>query len=705
MDDPLLHCLAFIKKRAGDPLSLEALRNTVPLTDNKMRPGEFIQAAEKLDLSAQLLTRSLESIPPIILPAVLILKDRGACILLEKKGAEATIIFPETEEGTETIALDQLENEYAGYAIFIKSKYHFDERSDEKHLFSSSESWFWDTFWQFKSLYSKVIAASIFINLFVLAIPMFIMNVYDRVVPNKAVETLWVLTIGVIIVLAFDFLLKILRAYFIDSAGKKADVIISSTLLERTLNSVMEAQPSSVGVRANHMKEFEFVREFFSSATVATMVDLPFVFLFVAVIYFIGGPLCIIPLIGGTLVVTVAAIVSVPLYKAVQQSYVGGAQKTAVMVESLTAIEEIKSASAQTSILGKWQRYASLTAEYLLKARFLTNFALTFTAFTNFLVTITTVVWGVYRIKSGDLTIGGLIACVILTGRAMVPLSQIVSLLTRYQQAKCSLQELNEVMKAPVERHADHHYVSHETFKGAIEFNKVCFSYQEQQTDFFHELSFKMRPGERIAILGNLGSGKSTLLKLVNGLYQPSSGNILIDDMETHQLDPIDVRRSIGYLSQTPRLLFGTARSNITLKASWKDDEEMIKAANLAGASAFINHHPDGFEMRIGEGGKGLSGGQIQTVALARALFLDPPILLLDEPTASMDNATESHFIEQMKTYMKGRSVLLVTHKNAPLQLVDRIIIMQNGAIALDGPRDEVLKKLMEKPKEVKTGG
>ncbi len=707
LDDPLLSCLAFIAKLKGCPVSKDAIRANVPLTGDRFTPDMFVQAAEIMGFSAVHKEEPLDQIPPLTLPVVLLLKNDKACVLIKVNHQDKTaeIALPEAEEGVETVSLSEIEKEYEGSVLFIKSKYHFDARTEEKKFFAPTKSWFWDTFWRFKYLYTRVIVGSIFINLFVLAIPLFIMNVYDRVVPNKAIETLWVLAIGVIIVLVCDFILKILRAYFVDAAGKKADILISTALLEHSLNSVMESQPASIGVRANHMKEFEFVREFFSSASVATLVDLPFVFLFIMVIEFIGGPLFIIPLLGVVFVITATVLLSIPLYEAVKKSYLGGAQKNAILVESLSGIEEIKSSYAHSSFLGKWLRFSTLASESLLKARFFSNLTTTISVYSVSIGMVCVVIWGVYLIGSGDLTVGGLIACTILTNRAMAPLAQITTLLTRYQQARCSLKALNDIMETPVERPHDKRFMYREKFDGAIEFDRVSFHYPEQKTDFFKEISFTIQAGEHVAILGSLGSGKSTLLKLIDSLYLPKEGNIRIDGIDIHQIDPVDLRRNIGFLSQDPKLFFGTARTNISLKAPWVDDASVLEAAKLSGAVQFINIHPEGFQMPIGENGKGLSGGQKQTIALARALLLNPPILLFDEPTSSMDNYTENYFVEQMKQYFQGKTAFIVTHKQSLLQLVDRILILQQGKIVVDGPRDQVLNEIAKGQKEQEKNG
>jgi len=703
-DDPLLDCLLFIAKYKERPLSSQILNNAKK--GEKLTSSEFIKACNRIDLSARFLNRSIDKISNITLPAILLLKNNRACVLLkiheDKKTAQ--ISFPEAADSSETIEISKLNNEYEGTVIFVKSMFDFDTRTEDDKFILPSKSWFWNTFWRFKNLYFNVFLASIFINLFVLAIPLFIMNVYDRVVPNNAHETLWVLSTGVLIVLIFDLIIKTLRSYFIDAAGKKADILISTTLLDKSLNTTMESQPESVGVRANQMKEFEFVREFFSSITVAAFIDLPFVFLFILVIYFIAGPVFILPLVGLVFILVVAGMLSIPMYSAIRHSFIGSAQKNAILVESLSAVEDIKSTNSQNSVIRKWQAFSASTAKWLLKARFLSNLVTTITAYSASIVTVGVVVYGVYLIGNGELTVGALIASTILTGRAMAPLGMLTNLMIRFQQASCSLNSLDQMMKSPLEASETKRFILREKLNGGIEFKNVSFGYPGQKKDLFKKLNLTIKPQEHVAILGAVGSGKSTLLKLIDGLYSPTGGTISMDGADIRQIDPNDLRRNIGYLPQEPKLFYGSARYNITMRAPYASNKSLSQAAELSRASIFINQHPDGFEMMIGERGKGLSGGQQQTIALARTLLDDPPIILFDEPTSSVDSIIEHQFIENMKEYIQGKTVLFVTHKNSLLQLVDRIIILQQGEIIMDGPRDQILAEI-QKQSKVDTNG
>ncbi len=701
LNDPLLECLVIITKLKERPYSADSLKAGLPLIDSHFTPNLFIRAAQRAGLNAKVVRRPLNKISSLVLPAVLLLNNGQACVYRERNSdGSAQVIFPEMGDEIARVDLDNLAKEYSGYAIFIQTHEEFETRAEEEKFNVNPRNWFWGTLWRFKRVYFQVILAALFINLFALATPLFVMNVYDRVVPNNAIETLWVLAIGVLIVFSFDFILRTLRGYFIDLAGKKVDIILASALFQQVLGIQMKVRPASTGVQANHLRDFENVRDFFTSATIASIVDLPFIFLFIWIIYLLAGSIALIPLIAIPLVVIVAVLISIPLNRAVAKSFVGSSQKHAILIESLGNLDVIKSVSAEGLTLGRWEKYVGITAEAGLKSRFYSTLAVNFTTVVHYGVTVAVVVFGVYMIEKGDLTVGGLIASTILSGRALAPLGQITSLLTRYQLTKLSLQALNNVMDMPLERPTRHKFLHRPKFDGEIEFEEVSFKYPEQEMDLFKSLSFKIKSGKKVGIIGSMGSGKSTLQKLLMGFYAPDSGAIRIDGTDMSQIDPADLRRHIGYVQQEPKLFFGTVRDNIAMKAPWVEDQAILEAATLSGAHQFIARHPSGYDMPVGESGAGLSGGQCQSITIARAILLSPTMLLLDEPTSSMDNSTEHAFIRNIKESMQEKTVLLVTHKMSLLDLVDRLLVLQNGKVVADGPKQQVLEFLTQLNKE-----
>lgn len=692
-DDPLLGCLTVLSKILSKPHSPESLVAGLPLIDNKLTPKLFPRAAERAGLSSKIVKRRLSKISNLVLPAVILLNDANACILVSIEKTQATVIFPETGEGESTIKLEELEAIYTGFSIFIKSVHQFDKRTESSAI-PRANNWFWGTISRFWPVYSQVFIASILVNSFALASPLFVMNVYDRVVPNQAIETLWVLAIGVATVFVFDLLLRTLRAYFIDVASKKADIILSATIFEKVLGVKMASRSNSVGSFANSMQEFESFREFFTSATLTTLVDLPFAFLFIAVIWFVAGPLAYVPLAVIPLTILVSLAIQIPLAKNVKLLFRHSAQRSSTLIETLTGLETIKSIGAESPLQRKWEQTISFMTKYSQKTRILSTTAINFTAFLQQMASITVVVFGVYLITENEITMGALIASTLLTGRALAPMAQLAGLLTRYHQSRAALQSLNSLMSLPVERPSGREFLHRPAFNGGVEFKKVTFRYPEQPIDALKDVSFKIEAGEKVAFIGRIGSGKSTIEKLILGLYEPEDGAILLDGTDIRQIDPVDLRKNVGYAPQDVVLFFGSIRENISMVAPFAEDHEVLKAADVAGVTEFVNRHPSGFDMAVGERGEGLSGGQRQSIAVARALLLDSPVVMLDEPSNAMDNSTEERFKAKLSEHVKDKTLLLVTHKASLLTLVDRVIVMDQGQIVADGPREQILSAL-----------
>lgn len=695
--DPLLGCLVTLTRLEHNPFSPETLIAGLPLVDNKLTPELFVRAAARAGLSAQIVTRSLEDISPLVLPAVLLLQHKQACILVSLNVEKniAKIIQPETGEGERTIALDSLKAQYTGYTIFARPSYHFDRRTDEGYK-ERPKNWFWSVIGTTWKLYSEVLVASFFINVFAIASSLFVMNVYDKVVPNNAMDTLTVLAIMILIVFCFDFMMKMLRGYFIDIASKKTDVLLSAAIFEQMMGIRMEARPESVGNFANNMQQFESFRDFFTSTTISTLIDLPFVLFFILIIFIIGGYVAWVPVCAVPIVIFAGFIIQGPLNKSVKESYRYAGQKHAMLIESLAGVETIKGLSAESSLQRKWEHAVGMAAKIGTKVRSLSLTAISFSTFIQQVAGVVVVIVGVYKISNGEMTMGALIACTILTGRALAPLAQIAGLMTRYHQSMTALQSLDNVMKMPTDRLRGRTPLHRPYLSGDIEFRDVSFKYPRQAIPALANVTFHISSGEKVGIIGRIGSGKTTIEKLILGLYQAQDGTVLMDGTEISQLDPASMRRNIGYVPQDIILFYGTVKENITFGAPFADDMSILRAAKIAGVSDFVSRHPQGFDMPVGERGEKLSGGQRQAIAIARALILDPPILVLDEPTNMMDNRTEEMFKNQLTEQCKNKTLILVTHKGSLLSLVDRLILMDGGKIIADGPRDLVLKALAE---------
>jgi ATP-binding cassette, subfamily C, bacterial LapB len=694
LDDPLLTCLVTLTQLLERPTSAEVLKAGLPLEHGRLTPELAIRAAERAGLSARLVRRPLAQISDLILPCILLLEGRCACLLVELlSGERARVVMPETGRGALELSLAELDLTYTGYALFARPEVRFDRRAEQVES-PRAASWFWGTLAQAWPIYAEVALAAVLINSFALASPLFIMNVYDRVVPNNALETLWVLAAGALTVFLFDFLLRNLRGYFIDSAGKIADVKLASRIFEHVLGIRMAARPASAGAFANNLREFESLRDFFTSASLVTVVDLPFVLFFILIVWWLGGPIAIVPAVAVPVVIGVGLCLQVPLNRVVRRTFKEAAQKHGVLVESISGLETIKSIGAEGRMQRNWEQFVGATARSATRARFLSALGVNFSALAQNLVTVGVVMFGVYRIGEGLMTVGALVACTIITGRGLAPLAQVAGILTRYHQARASYDALNQVMALPVERPRQARFLHRPEVRGEIEFKAVTFSYPGQKFPALGGVSFVIKPGERVGLIGRIGSGKTTIEKLVLGLYEPDQGAVLIDGTDLRQIDPADLRRNIGCVLQDVFLFHGTVRDNISLGAPFADDQAVLRAAQIAGVEDFVARHPQGFDLNVGERGESLSGGQRQAIAIARALLLDPPILVLDEPTSAMDNGAESRFKQRLSEVLAGKSLVLVTHRASVLSLVERLIVLDAGQVVADGPRDDVLKAL-----------
>ena len=695
--DPLADCLVILGKLEGRQITADALRAGLPLVDGRLTPDLVPRAAERAELSARLVKRELQDISALVLPAILLLEKQQACILLglDEAGEAAKVIQPESGTGEVDIPLDRLRDAYSGYAIFIKPRHRFDERAPEVHKLSSRH-WFWGTLTQSWRIYRDVLVASFLINSFALGSPLFVMNVYDRVVPNNAVETLWVLAIGLGIVLLFDVVMKMLRGYFIDVAGKKSDLLLSSKIFERVLGMKMAARPPSVGAFANNLREFESIRDFIASASIATLVDLPFVLLFLLVIWVIGGPVVYVGLAVIALSLAFGLIIQKPLRESVESTYRASAQKGATLIESLSTIEAVKFLGAESQLQRKWEKLTAHIANWGVRSRLLSSSAVNVAGFLQQFSQVGVIVIGVYLVMAGDLSMGGLIACVMLTSRAVAPMGQVANLAVRYFHAKTALDSLDGVMQLPVDRPEDKSFISRPVLQGEVEFDGVSFRYPGAEIDSLKDLNFRISAGERVAIIGRVGSGKSTVQKLIQGLYEPTQGAVRIDGTDVRQINPADLRYNMGYVPQEPVLFFGSVRDNIVMGQPHVDDHEILRVAELSGVSQFVSRHPMGFDMPVGERGENLSGGQRQCVCVARALLHSPSFYLMDEPTNSMDNTTESAVKRSLLQATKGKTSIFVTHRSSLLDLVDRVIVLDQGKIVADGPKEQVLQLLKE---------
>ena len=691
-DDPLLDSLLSLCTLHQRPATRAMLSAGLPLPAQRLSPELLPRAAARAGLQGRWLHRPLRQIPAIALPALLLLKEGRAAILLSRDGEQARLLLSESEGGEVRVALDLLEEDYSGEVFFAQPRHAFDQ--DRESLIPRTSSWFRDTLRRSRWLYIDAVAASVLINLIGLFAPFFVMNVYDRVVPNQAEATLWVLAIGISGAFLFDLLLKTMRGLCLDLAGKKTDLIISASLFQRIVGMAMKVRPARVGSFAQHIHEFQVLRDFLASLTLTSLIDLPFTLLVLLVIAVLGGHLVWIPLLAFPLALGLGWLLQRPLAETMERTMALSAERQSSLIETLAGLDAVKVNNAESERQYLWEQTIGTLGRLELRARMLSSLALNLTGLIQQLAGVVTIVLGVYLIIAGELSMGGLIACYMLGTRALAPLGQLSGLLTRYQQARVTMHSIDQMMDLPQEREEQVRALSRPQLRGAIECRQLQFSYPQQQTAALSGIDLRIAPGEKVGIIGRSGSGKSSLAKLLVGLYQADSGHLLVDGLDVRQLDVGDLRHNIGYVAQDIQLFSGSLRDNLVSGARYVEDELVLQAAELAGVHEFARLHPQGYELPVGERGQLLSGGQRQAVALARALLLDPPILLLDEPTSALDNTGEERLKQRLKPYIADKTLVLVTHRTSLLSLVERLVIIDRGRIVADGPKAEVMEAL-----------
>ena len=694
----LLRSLSVLLRLRGRAVSPHVLM--AGLSGSKVTPQACLRAARKAGLAGRIAYRpDIADIPGLVLPCILLLSHDRSCVLTALDGDMAEVIFPETSESTQLVPVEALTDEYSGYALFAAVEAAPDDRSERLSI-ARGKRWFWDVLRYYAPIYRHVALASVVINLIAVGSPLFVMNVYDRVVPNNAIETLWVLASGICIIYLFNFLLSALRTHFVDVAGRNADIVLSSSLVEKVLSMRLDAKPESTGALVNNLREFEQLREFFSSSSLLACIDLPFLVIFLLLTAFIGGPMVLLSIGAMPIMIGIGLLLQHRSRMSAEASYKQNMQKNALLVEIVSGLETLKSCMAESRMQKLWESVVGLSARSNSESRKYNNLAVTSSMLITQLVTVAMVVWGVYRISDGLMTMGALIGCNILVGRTMAPLLQMASLLTRMQNSHVALKALDMLMMLPSENQAEKTCMDFGMLRPSFTLDGVSFAYPRQERLALEHVSLRIEPGERVGIIGPMGSGKSTLSKLLIGLYQPKEGAVKFGDVDIRQIPSMELRGRVGVLPQDVVLFYGSIRDNIALGDPTINDHLILRAASLAGVTDFLRNNPAGFAAQVGEQGKALSGGQRQAVALARALVRDPEVLILDEPTSNMDTDSELMLQKRLQSVIGGRTLVLVTHRLSMLRIVDRLIVMEDGQVKLDGPRDAVLQSLRDRSKK-----
>ncbi|HCT7898067.1 TPA: type I secretion system permease/ATPase [Enterobacter cloacae] len=708
-DDTLLRSIAWLSDHYGLGKSDDVLLAGLPV-EQTLTPSLALDALKNAGITGGLIKRNSAELPEQVFPMILLRKGAGGMVLLareRRKNADDkwdlfySLIMPEVGDEPVELNHEALRELYVGYAIAAKPTARIDSRVSDIAP-PPKGHWLFSTLWRYRSYYRSAALASVLVNVLALATVFFTMNVYDRVIPNQAFTTLWSLAIGVLVAMVFEAITRTVRAHLLDTAGKKADLIVGSILFRQSLAVKMEHKPASSGSFANQLREFESVRDFVSSATLATIADLPFVLLFIGIIFAIGGSLAIIPMMMLPMILIVSLLIQWPLAKVMKASLQEASLKQGVLIESIEGMETLKSVGGESWMQSRWQKFSAMQSSSAAASKHYSTLAMNSVSFLQQLQTVMLIVTGVYLIDAGNLTQGALIGTVMLAGRVTAPLSQVIGLAVRYQQAKAALSSLNRLMEHPTDRSSDIDYIKQPELNGDIELKGVTFSYpappMQPNPEILKGVNLTIKPGERVAIVGKIGSGKSTLLRIIARLYTPVKGQLFSSGLDVNQIEPSDWRNNVGFVGQDARLFYGTLRENIMIGRQNASSDDFLQVLRLTGLDQIAARHPRGIHMPVGEQGNSLSGGQRQLVSLARTLLARPNLLLLDEPTSAMDSQTEALFLQHLKVATAGHTLVVVTHRPSLLALVDRMVIIDDGKIVADGPKQQVLAALNGAP-------
>ena len=704
--DPLLAALEYLAGHHNRPFSKAAVLQGLPLRDGQLTLDLFARGAERLGFEAKIVQRRPSEVSGLVCPFIILLKSGDVGILLEKRqrSRKVSVVVPGVS-AVKKMRLSDIDREALDTVIYIADRRQQEAVAANAAMMRQMKGhWLWSVVVRFWPTWSYIVLAAFIINVLGLALPLFVMNVYDRVIPNNSIPTLWALAAGVVLALGADFLLRMLRATVIENSGRRVDMKVSATLFEQALDATMASRSARAGEFANHIREFESVRDFFTSTSITSAIDLLFIGVFLGLLWLIVGQLALVPLLAVPFVLVATLIIQVPLARSVNRAQITKTSRHSILVESMVGIETIKAIAGEGALQKKWEDAVAGSVRASSSTRFWSSLAMYFSMAVQQGVSIIVIIWGVYMVAAGDITIGALIASNMLAGRVLAPLGNIAMTLARAQTSFSALRQLNEMMRLDRD-HKNPPDGGGQIGQGRLEFRNVEFAYRGQQANALDGVSIRIAPGERVGIVGRVASGKSTLGKILCGLYASDRGAVIIDGTDVKHCWMADLRKAVAYVGQEPELFSGTLRENILFGKQIEETtfEESVHAAGLA---SLAQSHPLGYALPVGERGRSISGGQRQSVAIARALIGRPKILFLDEPTSAMDNLTEAAFIRSFRNWLKPDTTLLVaTHRTSLLELVDRLIVLENGRVVADGPKDKVLASLLKGKLVASPGG
>ena len=687
--DRILFQLEFLSEYFGKSVAASQIIADVPLPDSRITPRELNECAARAGLEIKLCEKPVQSLKPSMLPVLGIAEDGHAVTLLDHRDGHFECAYPGIP-GTSWMSAAELKLENLAHWYYVRPIIYFDKRSLLYHL-PNPTRWFWDTLKANRNIYAWALLGTVAINLFGAVIPFFTMAVYDRVVPNNSLSSLWVLASAAIVVVLFDFATKVTRSHLVDSASRRIDIALSSRIFNQSLRLRAASRPASGGVLANIVRDFESVRDFFTSTTLTVIGDLPFVLFFIGIIALVAGPLALIPALLIPTALTVSLLLRRPMNRILEQNSQAGSQRTAHLFEVMNGLDTVKCVGAESWARRKWEMLTVKLSGDSVKLREIASIGNYISASLTSLTTILMVTFGALMIASNKLTLGQLIAASMLSSRAVAPIAQLAGIIVRWQQTKIALGALNQIMEAPTDDQEGKLHLP--IVNGQIELRDVTFGYPEA-SPLLRAMNLKINQGEKVAFIGRIGSGKSTVLKLLLNLYEPETGNVMVDNISVSQIDPHNLRREIGYVPQDVVLFHGDIRENIVMGATDISDADILEAIHIACLEQTLAQLPEGLNTQVGERGERLSGGQRQAIGIARALVRKPKLLLMDEPSSMIDPGTENQLIQNLRKYMNDATLILVTHRMAMLPMVDRLVVFDQGRITADGPRDLVLERL-----------
>ncbi len=695
--DPLIAAIARLAKEF-DASAPASLFKTMPV-DMAGRLS-FHQAETAIELTGM----KVDALPSGKLPkkthqfpALLRLHNDGVAIIYDRNKGEALVWQPGNDEPA-WMNIDEIDAMFVGQALHISGNAAQARSADGKWPRTVQDNWFWAEMNKMRAEFRPVLWAAFLINILAFALPLFSMNVYDRIIPNRAVSSLWVLAAGVLIAFGVEFALRIARANLLDELGRKLDLKLSEKIFSKLINLPLSDRIGDTGKLARRVSEFEIVRDFFASTTVLLLVDLAFLIVFVVMIAILAGWLAMVPLAIIIFMIVAGMVLQRRMTTASIDAQIDSGLQHSLLVEAIGGAETIKACTAEGRMVGRWRNLARMSAQTQERLRQLGAVSVTLASLCQQITSISLVIGGFYLFDAGQISMGAIIAIVMLAGRSLAPAGQIAFLITRGRQAKTVLDSLGLLMEKVDERGFGSNSVVPEVRDGHIVLEEVSFAYPDTTRDALSQISLKIAPGEKVAIIGRVASGKSTLGRLICGLYYPDSGSVFVDGLDNRQFRPVELRSQLRFVGQDSELFSGSIKDNLLMGAPGADDAALIDALRRVGADEFLGRDDGGFDRGTGERGRNLSGGQRGFLILARALASPSKLLFLDEPTGAMDMRTEKAFVEKLGSALfPGQTLIVSTHRHAVLALCDRLIVMDRGRIVADGPRDQIMAQALEK--------